>query len=488
MSELHFTAFKAPTKLPELPSPSLCALKWHAYDRFEDTQTETPTGKRKILEAFDASAAKRTFFARLNREVRVTAGRFYQAWHNRFETACKRSGVDLCRTGRTVWRLVVGWSGDPAYETGLTLHPLLGFPLIPGSAVKGLLHRVAEAELLEADQPIPKVSEVDPQGPPQQLLDALVRAEVVWTLFGSLSIENPKQEADGSRVGDEERSGETPPLPPTPRELLGGWLRPAARHAETSDAWADCLRRLRPLCDSHTGGLVRCMDAIPAVSNFQTGGPRDILQADILTSHHFDYYGSKVVPPFPSDDEDPVPVCFLAVAPGVEFEFRLGLLRLPNSSRGTDPGSETGQAPALDREHVERSLDRWLTSGLSQWGIGAKTAAGYGYFSMGASAVVHEHSTTIEDSSQGTHRPSASPEERAAELVPEGLIAGTLPGRLDMVFLEPFEVQRAAARRVLRLYPDQVKRWRKKASNSESVARRVAWLDSNSSSSAEGTR
>lgn len=44
------------------------------------------------------------------------------------------------------WRMVVGLGGASVRETGLTLHRLYGFPVIPGSALKGLTSSWAEIE------------------------------------------------------------------------------------------------------------------------------------------------------------------------------------------------------------------------------------------------------------------------------------------------------------------------------------------------------
>jgi CRISPR type III-B/RAMP module RAMP protein Cmr6 len=47
---------------------------------------------------------------------------------------------------KTHWRLIVGLGSNTALETGLTLHPLYGLPIIPGSALKGLTRAYAATE------------------------------------------------------------------------------------------------------------------------------------------------------------------------------------------------------------------------------------------------------------------------------------------------------------------------------------------------------
>ena len=65
--------------------------------------------------------------------------------------------------------------------------------------------------------------------------------------------------------------------------------------------------------------------------------------------------------PVALDTEDPVPVVFPAVAPGHVFAFAV-----------------LGKDPALTAK-----AKTWLKNGLEQFGLGAKTAAGYGWFELG---------------------------------------------------------------------------------------------------------
>lgn len=84
---------------------------------------------------------------------------------------------------------------------------------------------------------------------------------------------------------------------------------------------------------------------------------------DIVNNHHVDYY-DRASPP--GDWEDPVPVNFLAVAPGTEFEFCLGV------RRGT-----------TDPERLLALARGWIDGALVWLGAGAKTNAGYGRFTTG---------------------------------------------------------------------------------------------------------
>jgi CRISPR-associated protein Cmr6 len=40
--------------------------------------------------------------------------------------------------GRPEWRVLVGWALNPVLGAGLSLHPVLGFPIVPSSSLKGI--------------------------------------------------------------------------------------------------------------------------------------------------------------------------------------------------------------------------------------------------------------------------------------------------------------------------------------------------------------
>jgi len=80
------------------------------------------------------------------------------------------------------------------------------------------------------------------------------------------------------------------------------------------------------------------------------------LEVDIVNCHHPRYMDGKL--PDPLDVESPVPVSFLVVAAGTDFEFRL-------FSRSGD-------------KEAEKTGFQLVRAGLEILGIGAKTAVGYG--------------------------------------------------------------------------------------------------------------
>jgi CRISPR-associated protein Cmr6 len=83
-------------------------------------------------------------------------------------------------------------------------------------------------------------------------------------------------------------------------------------------------------------------------------------QKDVITVHHPDYYG-KGGAVWPTDFDDPNPVAFLSVRPGVKFHIPI-----------TCPAEN-----AQDWPHRAAEMLAWA---LERLGLGAKTNAGYGYF------------------------------------------------------------------------------------------------------------
>ncbi len=104
--------------------------------------------------------------------------------------------------------------------------------------------------------------------------------------------------------------------------------------------------------DSHSG-KVAFLAALPEKAAS--------LVVDLVNCHHKDYYAGTGRRNDAADDESPVPNFFPAVEAGTTFRFTL--------------------APCGPVDLIDRAV-HWLKVGLSQNGIGAKTAAGYGWFDI----------------------------------------------------------------------------------------------------------
>jgi CRISPR-associated protein Cmr6 len=105
--------------------------------------------------------------------------------------------------------------------------------------------------------------------------------------------------------------------------------------------------------EGQAGGVV-FLDAVPTTV--------PTLEPDIMNNHYPDYYGDKNGTIAPTPYQKPNPVYFLTLGKKSQFAFAV-------ASRTLDKDSQ---------DLVDHAC-KWLKAGLSELGIGAKTAAGYGY-------------------------------------------------------------------------------------------------------------
>ena len=215
-------------------------------------------------------------------------------------------------------RLLVG-AGDPsAVDVGLRVHHTWGVPFIPGSALKGLLSHWLETSY----GPSPDHDAEHPLNP-----------------------QHPEPErAKYRRAHASHGAGEI-------QRILFG--------SPESD---DDRKWFRTLGVSHgSAGTTACRGRI--VIHDALFFPSEAIEkpflADVLTVHHANYYQGKGRA---NDYESPNPVGFLSVRPGAEFLLAVELA----------PGENAGYEPWVDFAH------KMLIEALADWGIGSKTAAGYG--------------------------------------------------------------------------------------------------------------
>ncbi|MGQ9921647.1 MAG: type III-B CRISPR module RAMP protein Cmr6 [Desulfobacca sp.] len=175
-------------------------------------------------------------------------------------------------------RLIMNMGNESILETSIALHHLYGWPVLAGSAIKGVTrHYVTENQLLSAPE--------------------------IEQYFGH------ETEAAGRQGGLQQG------------QIIFG------------DAWPQ--------------------------------NPGTHLELDLVNPHYGHYYREGQ---WPSDNRDPVPVPFLAIKPGVAFEFVLALTRKGRAAAGAA------------EERVLDTIQNFVTKALQTYGFGAKTGAGYGYF------------------------------------------------------------------------------------------------------------
>ncbi len=262
--------------LPSLSVPPAGANAGLWLDRFLPTQLgedETP-GKGQ---EHPHTAQIRTAAAI---GVPTAYARFFTRWHTALAALPQPEGYKL-RTGEAVarGRVVVGLGAEGVLENAITLHRAYGVPIIPGSALKGLVAAYAHGRLADKGWRKPPL-ELDPQAPMSA------------------------------------------------HEILFGSTRRA--------------------------GYVTFFDALYVQCNVSAARP---LLPDVLTVHHPTYYQGGEKAEVPADWDSPTPIAFI---------------------------SATGRflvALAGPTQWVDTAYDI-LALALDEVGVGGKTAAGYGRFTL----------------------------------------------------------------------------------------------------------
>ena len=279
------------------------------------------------------------------------------AQKNWFEALCKKPAVTSKRTpwlpvnaealyARLMSRLMVDLSGGVMENANVNLNRY-GFPVIPGSAVKGCARRMALQAMhdwIAAGTPRP--ADDDACAPccegfekPEHMLAAIAR------IFGWVELDWKSGKKDDLYASDfgwacGERLEET-------------WAA-AAQELASAHHWK--LQEEKPWTKlPDFAGTISFLHASP---HTDPG-----IELDVLTPHHKGYYEGKLKTA--TDTEDPVPIFFPAV----------------KSQAGNQNYFTFPLIPLLRAKDGDLALaKRWLSHGLSLFGLGAKTAAGYGWF------------------------------------------------------------------------------------------------------------
>jgi CRISPR-associated protein Cmr6 len=242
------------------------------------------------------------------------------AWRTRWQAIARAVGAEPFALWAD-WRLITGLGRHGPLEVGFRFDRY-GFPILPGSGLKGLARTAALVEIAE------RVG----GSPLGQVEKALVDAAVDLACL---------DRAERQRAATD----------------AAWWQRALAaqRVAGADRAVGELAADFHAVFGTvgAAGGAV-FLDAIPAEA------PR--LELDIMNPHYPQYYQSNGTTP-PTDWQSPVPVYFLTVAPQTAFWFAVGW-RGPEDSAGG----------------ARRRAEAWLRWGLMELGAGAKTSAGYGYF------------------------------------------------------------------------------------------------------------
>lgn len=288
-------------------------------DRFPRCEAQTwdlePARKREGIATFTAA------------EIASVLQAFRRRWEAMLTERRQRGeAVEQFRL-RAASRVVVGLGAESVLETSLRLHRVYGFPLIPGSALKGLARSVALWRLaVEFGVPVLSPAEVAARERADRLsVTPLQRLEAY--------VSEPESERRRQRFG----------------ELRQDPALSSSRLRQLD--FQEAEERVQPLRlvfgTTGAAGRVVFFDAIPADPH------RLRLDREVMNPHYSEYYTGRSAP---ADYLSPIPVYFLTIAPGSLFLF----------------------AVAAPEATLAQQARGWLETGLREWGIGAKTAAGYG--------------------------------------------------------------------------------------------------------------
>jgi len=226
-------------------------------------------------------------------------------------------------TMKLMGRLIVNQAGGVLENAGLCLHRYFGCPYIPGSTIKGIARHAAWSEWVESRE--------------------RNFAEKIVVVFGF-------------PTGDAWKKG--------------------GREADPEDCLDDFIKSSHPNLFGENGLFSAFSGTVSFLSAFPVGR-KAILVTDILNCHHMKYYNGDADYLRQSegravDNESPNPQFFPAVEIGADFEFSI----MP--SRGLS--DKVMEKIGLGEFDPMSFAEKYLQIGLEVYGIGAKTAAGYGWF------------------------------------------------------------------------------------------------------------
>ncbi|WP_448583562.1 type III-B CRISPR module RAMP protein Cmr6 [Thermocrinis sp.] len=206
---------------------------------------------------------------------------------------------------KTAYRLFIGGGNPSIIEVGFLFHHVYGIPYISGNTLKGLARHVFLLSLAEhTNEDIQKLEKQLEEGKAGTLLKS------VKVIFDDMEIKDPAS---------------------TFLRLFGS--------------------------QSKRGEII-FLDAFPTSFN-----PYKDFEIDIMNPHYSEYYQKKSPP---ADWLSPVPITFLTVKAGVEFEFGIGSDLLEHSQE----------------DYLLDLAERLLVVGLENFGVGGKKAKGYGWFKI----------------------------------------------------------------------------------------------------------
>lgn len=263
-------------------------IPMNSADAWESVQSDISQNKKFALNAglvFDrfiadwgsdsAKDAKHNAFTPvLDAANKYADTRLLAGLNARWEKSAEPDGAqgDMLFTLQTDWRMIAGLGRKGPLEVGFTFNRY-GFPVLPGSSVKGIARATAFYDIAE---------KLGMEGNALKELDS------------ALSEDDPKKLAD--------------------------WLR-ELQPSEEAAKWIAQFRRA--FGTTGNAGQAVFFDAIPE--------KRVTVELDIMNPHYPDYYKDTSGKTAPTNWQSPTPIFFLAVAAKQRFRFAIGWRGKPDA-------------------------------------------------------------------------------------------------------------------------------------------------------------
>lgn len=164
------------------------------------------------------------------------------------------------------WRLAIGLGSESVYETSINLHPVYGFPYIPGQAVKGIVRSWVIQEYFNNE-------------------GKAIENEIFCKIFGC------------------------------PKELIL-LLRDNNGNVIKDDNNKEKMQKYFSALEKEYQGSLVFFDAFP------TSAPN--LKVDVMNPHYGPYYSDNTNNKPPADYYNPVPIYFVTVEK-TQFQFVIGI-------------------------------------------------------------------------------------------------------------------------------------------------------------------
>jgi len=237
---------------------------------------------------------------------------------------------------RTSSRLIIGLGGTSPLETSITLHHTFGIPYIPGTALKGVCRMVAFWKIFEFIK-----EEIKEEKGTEKYVKSLQNK-----FYGSLQ----KEKIEVSHEDDKEK-----------KVILG------------EKAKNEFLKYQFLFGAQDFKGLFLFLDSYPDFENIKDN---NIFDLDITNVHYPEYYGGGNVA---GDWENPRPIFFLTVSPGVPFSITVlfDQYRFEKLKGNEEFGKIIS---SIDFSPERLKVEEIIKEALEEFGVGAKTRLGYGLF------------------------------------------------------------------------------------------------------------